>query len=110
LIFLRLRLGVGTIQKERHDLLENLLANIHGSMDAIAGLNPIHFPYRDLPRQSFSAVAELDLQQISAQNYRYPVIGIVVPGCGFARRQPLPPDKTISAVMQYSLLAHRVTV
>ena len=62
----RLGDGVRAIQEKSHDFLEHFLADVHGAVDTIAGLRPVHFANGDLPRQSFSAVAELDVEQIPA--------------------------------------------
>ena len=61
-LFFRLRLGVGTIEEKSYDLLEHFPANVHGAVDAIAWLDPIDFANGDVPRHSFAAVAELDVE------------------------------------------------
>jgi len=102
-----LRLGVRTIKKERYDLFEYFLADIDRAVDAIARFHPIYFANRNLPRQSFSAITELDIEQIPAQNHSHAVKRIMVPRCGLARRQPLPPNQIISAMMQDLLICHK---
>jgi hypothetical protein len=57
-----LRDGVRAIQEEGYDLLEGFLADVHGAVDTITGLDPIHFASSDLPCQSFSTIAELDAE------------------------------------------------
>src|SRR5260370_7193141 len=77
----RLRNGVRAIQEKSYDFLEELLADVHGAVDASAGLRPVHFSDRDLPRQSFSAVMELDVEQIPSQNHGYAVERVPFPSC-----------------------------
>ncbi len=60
----RLRVGVRVIQEESYDFLEEYIADVHGAVDTIAGLRSVQFANRDLPRQSFSRVMELDVEQI----------------------------------------------
>ena len=102
--FFRLRLGVRVIKKKSYNLLEYLFADVHRAVDAIAGLRPIHFANCDFPRLSFTAIAELDIQPISAQDYGHPMKGIAMPRCRLPRRQPLSPDQVISAMMQHFLV------
>jgi hypothetical protein len=106
-MFFRLRLGVWAIEEERYNFLEYFLANVHGAMDAIAWLDPIHFAHRNLPWQSFAAIAELDMEQVSAQDHGHAMKGIAMPGCRLAWRQPLPPHQVVSAMMQHLLISCR---
>jgi hypothetical protein len=76
---LRLRHCVGTVQKKSYDLLEDLLPRIHRTVDPVAWLRPIDFAYRDVPRLGLSAIAELNVEQIAAQDYRHPMEGIAMP-------------------------------
>jgi len=96
------RLGhcVRAIKEKGHDLLEEFLADIHGAMDPVARLTPIHLAHTDFKRLSFSAVAELDVEQIPAQDDSDPVKRVAVPSSGLSRRQTLPPDKVISPMVQ----------
>ena len=70
---------VRTIEEKSYELLEEFLAGIHGTVDA--WLHAIRFPNRNPPRQSFSAVAEFDVEHIPAKDHGYAVKGIAVPGC-----------------------------
>src|SRR5437867_9842542 len=98
-----LRLRVRVVQKKSHNFLESYLAYIHGAVNAIAWLRPIHFSGRHFRGQTFSAIAELDGQQIPAQDDGYAVKGIAVPGRCFSRCQPLTPHQVISAMMKHFL-------
>jgi len=48
-VLFRLRFGVGAVEKESYNLLEHFPADIHGAVDAIARLYPIHFADGDRP-------------------------------------------------------------
>jgi hypothetical protein len=100
-LLLGLGLRVRTIEEESYNLLEDFFPDVHRAVNAIGWLGPIDFAYSDLPREGFSPVAEFDVQQITAQDYCYPVKGIAMPRRRFAWRQPLSPNKVISAVMQH---------
>src|SRR5215469_18203535 len=102
---LRLWHRVRTIQKKGYDLLEHFLPHIHLTVDAVAWLRPIHFAYRDLPRQGFSPIAELDVEQIPAQDHRHPMIRIAMPRGRLPWQQPLSPDQVISAMVQHLLFS-----
>jgi hypothetical protein len=91
--------GVGAIQEVSYDLLEELLADVHGAVDTIAGLHPVHFTNGDLPSQRFSTVTELDVEEIPAEDYGHAVKGVAVPRCGFSRSQALAPDQNFSAMV-----------
>jgi len=103
LLGLRDRLRV--IEEKRGDLLKCLLADVHRAVDAIAWLQPIHFAHRHLPCLSFSAIAELDVEYIPAQDYRHPMKGIAMPRCRLPRRQPESPDQVISVMVQQLLMS-----
>ena len=105
-VILRLRNRVRPIEEKSYDLFENFFPDVHCAVDAIARLTPIYLPCGDLPLLSFSAIAELDVEQIPAHDHRYPVEGITVPRGCFPWRQPLPPDQVISPMMQYLWLCH----
>jgi len=105
-----LRGRVGTIEEKSYDFLKELFADVHGAVDAIGGLDPIHFANRNLPGLSFSAIAELDVEQVSAQYYGHAVKGIAVPGGGLAGGQALAADKVISAMMQNLLILCQVHI
>src|SRR5208283_4779524 len=96
-----LRFCVRTIKEEGHDLLEYFLPDVHGAVNAIGRLDPIHFTDSDLPWHSFSAIAELDVEQVAAQDDGHTMKRVAMPGCRLARRQPLPPNQVISAMMQH---------
>jgi hypothetical protein len=96
---LRLWHRVRTIQKEGYDLLEHLLPHIHRTVDSVAWLRPIHLAYRDLARPGFSAIAELDVEQISAQHHRHPMIRIAMPRGRLAWIETLSPDQVISSMV-----------
>ena len=96
---LGLGVGAGTIQEESYDFLEEVLADVHGAVDAVAGLRPVHFANGDLPRQSCSAVTELDAEQVPAQDHGYAVKGVSVPRGGLARGQALAADQNVSAMV-----------
>jgi hypothetical protein len=91
------------IEEKRHDLLESLFSNVHRPVNAIARLGPIHFSRGDVPGESRAAVAEFDLQQISAQDHGHTMEWIAVPRAGFSRQQTLSADEVISPVMQHFL-------
>jgi hypothetical protein len=105
LIVFRLWLCIWPIKKERYNFLEYFFPNIHRTMYAVARLHPIHFANRDLPRDSFATVAELDVHHIPAQDYRDAMKGIVMPGRGLSWLEPEPANQIISAMMQYLLLS-----
>lgn len=96
--------GVGTIEEKSYDFFEWFLANVYGAVDAIGRLGPIHFPDADLPGLRFCSISEFDAEQIPAENHGHAVIRIAVPGRGFARSEPLPPDENIFAVMENLLI------
>jgi hypothetical protein len=77
---------VRAIKKKSDNLLEELRADVDSAVNAIAGLRPIHFANRDLPWQSLSAIAELDVEKIPAEDHRHSVKGIAVPGSGLPWR------------------------
>jgi hypothetical protein len=104
-IVFRLRVCVRVIQEKRSDFLKRFLADVHRAVDAIARLNPIHFSNRHLPLESFSAIAELDGEQVAAQDDGHTMKGIAMPGRRLARRQALPPDQVIPAMMQHLLIS-----
>ena len=111
-LILGLRIRVVTIEKECNDLFKNFFADVDCAMHPVAGLNPIDFADYHFPRHRLSAIAKLDMQQITAQNHGHSMIGVVMPGRGFSRREPLPPHKVISAMMQHVLVSdgrHRKT-
>src|SRR5216684_4121334 len=87
-VVLRLRDRLRLIKEKRGDLLKRFLADVHRAVDAIAWLQPIHFANRHLPRLSFSAIAELDVEYIPAQDHGHAMKGIAMPGCRLPRRQP----------------------
>lgn len=103
-VFLWLRDRLGVIKEESYNLLEYFFPNIYGAVDAIAGFRPIYFADSNLPRLSFSGVAELYVEEITAQDYGDPMKGIAMPGCSLPRRQPLSPDQVISPMMQHLLI------
>jgi hypothetical protein len=109
-VSLGLRDRVGTIEEKSHDFFEGFFADVDGAVNAIGGFDPIHFADGDLPGCSFSAIAEFDAKQITAEDNGHAVKGITVPGCGFPRRQPLSPDENISTMMQDLLIVLRIHV
>jgi hypothetical protein len=106
-IVFRLRHCVRPIQEKSHDFFEDLVADIHSAVKAIGRFYPIHFADSNLPRLSFSAVAELDVEQIAAQDHSQTMKGIAMPRRRFPRRQPLSPNQVISAMMQHLLISER---
>jgi hypothetical protein len=70
-------------------------------VDAVAWLRPTHLAYRDLPLLVFFAIAELDVEQIPAQDNRHPIIRIAMPKGSPARTEALSPDQVVSSMMQY---------
>jgi len=103
-----LRLGVGTIKEKRYDLFEDLLTNVYSAVDMIGGFHPIHLTHGDFPGHGFSAITELDVYQVAAEDYSHAVKRIVVPRGRLARRQPLSPYQVVTAMMQHFLLCHEV--
>ena len=99
LAFLRLWHRVRTIQKEGYDLLKHLLPHIHRTVDTVAWLRPIHLAYRDLAGLGFSAIAELDVEEIPAQDHRHPMIRITMPRRRLPRIEALPPDQVVSSMV-----------
>src|SRR5271165_3858638 len=99
-VVFRLRFPVRAIKEERYNFLKHFLSDVHRAVDAIGWLYPVHLADGDLPRHGFSAIAEFDMEQVAAQDHCDAMKGIAMPGCRLARRQPLPPDKVISAMMQ----------
>jgi hypothetical protein len=93
------------VEEKSYDLLEHLLPYIDCAMHAIAWLRPIHFTHGYLPGQSFSSIAELNLQQIATQDDRHAVKGIAVPGRCLPGRQPLPTHQIVSAMVQHLQIA-----
>src|SRR5262249_7165094 len=57
---------------------------------------------------SFSFVAELDVQPVSAQDHGHAMKGIAMPGRRLARRQPLSPHQVIAAMMQHLLIGREL--
>lgn len=78
--------GVGAIEEEGDDFLEGDFADIDGAVDAVARLDPIHYAGHYFPREGFAAVAKFDVKQVAAEDDRDAMVGVVVPGCRFARR------------------------
>jgi hypothetical protein len=105
-----LRHCIGTIEEESHDFFEGYVADVHGAVDAMARLRPIHLAHRNLPRLSFSTIAKFDVEQISAQHHRDSVKGIAVPRRCLPRRQPLSADEIISAMVQHLLISRQFHV
>ena len=68
-------------------------------MDAVGWFYPIHFAHGDIPCLGFSAVAELDIKEISAQDHGDAMKGIAMPRCRLAGRQALSADQVISAMV-----------
>ena len=99
-ISVRLRLwhGVRTIEEKCHNFFENFCADVHGTVDAVAWLRPIHFTHADLPFLSVSAITEFNPQQIATQNYSHAMKGIAMPRSRFPGRQPLSPDQVIAVM------------
>jgi hypothetical protein len=93
--------GVVAIEEKRDHFFENFFADVYRAMDPIAWLNPINLADCDLPRHGRSAIAKFDLQQVSAQNHSYAMIGVVMPRRGFAGREPLAADEVISPMMEH---------
>jgi hypothetical protein len=60
-----LRFCVRTIQEKSYNLLEHLFPDIDSTVDTIARLDPIHLARGDLPRDSFSAITKLDVEQVA---------------------------------------------
>src|SRR5579862_5320560 len=104
---IRLRNGIRMVEKERDNFLEHAFPDVHGAVDAVAGLRPINFARSNLPRLRFCAIAELYLQKIAAQDHRHPMKRIAMPRRSLAGREPLPPDQNILSVMQHFLTGHR---
>ena len=104
----RLRYGVGVIQKKDYDFFEIFFADVNCAVNAIAGLGPIDFTHGNLPGQSLAAIAKFDFEEIAAQDHGHAVKGVAVPGCGFARRQALPPDQAVSAMVQHLLILGQI--
>lgn len=99
-VVLGLRDGVGTIEEKSDDLFEGLLADVHGAVDAIGRLDPIHFADRNVPGLRFPAIAELDAEQVAAEDHGYAMKRVAMPRRGFAGRQPLPANENVSTMVQ----------
>jgi hypothetical protein len=99
-----LRLGIGTIEEKSYNLLKHFPAHIYGAVDAISRLDPIHFTHGDVPRHCLAAVAELDVEQVAAQDDGHAMKGIAMPRRRLSRREPLPPNQIVSAMMQDLLI------
>lgn len=95
---------VRTVEEKSHDFFEHFFADIDGAVNAIRRLRPIYFARGYLPRQSFSAVAKLDFEQVATEDHGHPMKGITMPGRRLPRDQPLPPHQVIPAMMQYFLI------
>src|SRR5690349_8022646 len=100
----RLGHGVATVEEKGYDLLENVFPHIDGAMHAVGLLRPIYFAHGDLPGQSFSAIAELDFQQIATEDDGHAVKGVAVPGRGLTWCQTLSPHQIVSAMVQHLLI------
>jgi len=109
-VVLRLCHRIRTIKEESYDLFEDFLADIHGAVNAIGRFHPIHSANSNFPRLSLSAVAELDVEEIAAQDHRQTMKGIAMPRRRFPRRQPLSPNQVISAMMQHLLIFYQFHV
>ena len=106
-VVIRLGHGVRAIQEENYNLLEYFLPDVHGTVHAIARLDPIRFAHGDRPGLRVAAIAKLDIQQIPPQNHGQPMKGIAVPRRRLPRRQLLSPDQIISAMMQDLLICRQ---
>jgi hypothetical protein len=98
--------GVGAIEEKSDDFFEGELADVNGAVDAIGGLDPVHFTDGDVPWDGFATIAEFDVEEIAAEDHGHAVKGIVMPRRGFARRELVAPDQVIAAMMQ-NLLTFR---
>ncbi len=103
-IVFRLGLRVRAIQEKRYHLFEYFFSDIHGAVNAIARLYPIHLANCDLPLQRFPAIAEFDIQHIPAENYGDAMKRVAMPGSRLAGLQPQSPHEVVSAMMQHLLL------
>jgi hypothetical protein len=106
-VILRLRLRLRTIKEKSYNFFEDFLADVHGAVNAIGRFHPIHFANSDVPWLSCSAIAELDREQIAAQDYRQAMKWIAMPRRRLPRCQPLSPDQVISTTMQHLLISER---
>jgi hypothetical protein len=82
-------LGVGAVQEESHDFLEDFLADVDGAVDAIARFGPIHLTDGNVPGQGrcggvFSSIAELDFSRSPLKTTVTAMKGIAMPGRGAA--------------------------
>jgi hypothetical protein len=71
---------VGAVKEEDRDLLVRLLADIDSAVNPFGRLIPIRLPRRDLESMALATIAVLDCEGIAAQDNRYPMKWIAVPG------------------------------
>ena len=80
-----MRIRIRAVKEKGDNLLKYLFPNIYGAVNAIARLRPIGFANSNFPRYDFSVVAEFNVHEIPAQNYRQAMKRIAMPGSSFAR-------------------------
>ena len=81
----RLGDGIGMFEKEDGNFLVDSLADIHCTMDAIGRLVPIHLSRCEADLVARASVTVFDLQRIAAEDDRYAMARVAMPGRGRRR-------------------------
>ena len=93
------------IEEEHRDFFVRLLADINGTMDAIARLVPIRLARGDSDAMRLATISVLDRESIAAHGNRDPMIRVAVPRCSLAWGEMESSNERRSAPIKH-LLGH----
>jgi len=94
------------IEEKGSDLLVGRRTDVHRTMDPVGWFVPVHLAGRNCDVIARAPVPVLDLECVTAENHRDPMVGIPVPRHGFAWGELEPSNERHAALVE-NLLGHR---
>jgi hypothetical protein len=79
---------IWTIKEEGCDLFKRLCADIHSTVNAIAGFQPVRFADSDCPACGLSSILVLNIKNVTAQDNSDAMKRVAVPRRCVSRGKP----------------------